>query len=50
MRIFVSHPYADNPEPNRAKAEKICRDLVKEGHLPFEPAPFILIYGWRRLS
>ena len=31
MRIFVSHPYADNPEGNVRTATTICQTLVKAG-------------------
>ena len=36
-RVFVSHPYVDNPERNKAKVNIICKNLVKEGYLPISP-------------
>ena len=36
-RVFVSHPYADDPEANKIKAEKICKDLLAGGMLPVSP-------------
>lgn len=36
-RIFVSHPYKDNPLGNKIKVEEICRNLTDEGVLPISP-------------
>lgn len=36
-KIFISHPYTDNPAENRIKANKICRGIVEEGNLPLSP-------------
>jgi hypothetical protein len=36
-RIFVSHPFADNPEVNRKIVDSICKELVKDGYLPISP-------------
>lgn len=36
-RIFVSHPFKDNPKANRESADKICKELVKQGYLPISP-------------
>jgi hypothetical protein len=44
MRIFVSHPYADNPEVNQRKATAICKRLVTEGHTPISPLHLFSFY------
>ena len=36
-RIFVSHPFKDNPEINRKIVDSICKELVKDGYLPISP-------------
>lgn len=36
-KVFVSHPYADNPERNRRHADKVCRELYQSGVLPVSP-------------
>lgn len=36
-RVFVSHPYADNPIGNKIKANRICKYLLKQGYLPISP-------------
>ncbi len=36
-RVFVSHPYTDNPQINIYKADKICKRLLREGVLPISP-------------
>lgn len=36
-RVFVSHPYADNPIGNKIKANRICKNLLKQGCLPISP-------------
>ena len=43
-RVFVSHPYADNPERNKAKVNVICKNLVKEGYLPISPLHLFSFY------
>ncbi len=37
LKVFISHPYSDNPEENKKKAEQICKLLIKEGMLPISP-------------
>ncbi|MBO8161325.1 MAG: DUF4406 domain-containing protein [Thermosipho sp. (in: Bacteria)] len=44
MRIFVSHPYANNPELNKKKVEKICRYLVRKGYIPISPIHLFSFY------
>ena len=44
MRIFVSHPYADNPEGNVRTATTICQTLVKQGHMPISPLHLFSFY------
>lgn len=36
-RVFVSHPYTDNPVVNKIKADKICKRLYRQGVLPISP-------------
>jgi hypothetical protein len=42
--VFVSHPYADNPVENKKKADKICRELVKQGYIPISPLHLFSFY------
>lgn len=44
MRIFISHPYASNPELNKIKVDKICRELVAEGYTPISPLHLFSFY------
>lgn len=37
QRIYVCHPYADDPIANTERVRAICRALVGEGHLPIAP-------------
>jgi hypothetical protein len=36
-RIYVCHPFADDPVGNAERVLVICRALVGEGHLPIAP-------------
>ena len=36
-RVFVSHPYAADPEGNFQKADKICKNLLEHGVFPISP-------------
>jgi hypothetical protein len=44
VRIFVSHPYIDNPEGNYRKVNIICKNLVKQGHIPISPLHLFSFY------
>jgi len=43
-KVFVSHPYANNPVLNRKKVNKICKDLVKQGFIPISPLHLFSFY------
>jgi nucleoside 2-deoxyribosyltransferase len=43
-KVFVSHPFADNPVLNRKKVDKICKDLVKQGFIPISPLHLFSFY------
>jgi len=36
-RVFVSHPYKDSPDENKIKAQAICLDIFRNGHIPISP-------------
>ncbi len=36
-KVFISHPFASDPEGNREKEKKICKYVLKQGHLPISP-------------
>ena len=36
-KVFVSHPFKDNPELNMEKVDKICKQLDEDGFLPISP-------------
>lgn len=36
-RIFISHPFSDNPEWNRTNVDRICRHLLCCGYFPVSP-------------
>ena len=38
-RVFISHPFKDDPEGNRKKVEKICKEIIEEDDfiLPISP-------------
>ncbi|MCK9268658.1 MAG: DUF4406 domain-containing protein [Alkaliphilus sp.] len=44
-RVFVSHPFVDNPSVNRIKADMICRGLLEEGYLPISPLHLFGFYN-----
>lgn len=37
QRIYVCHPFRDDPKNNAHKVSAICRAIVEEGHLPIAP-------------
>ena len=43
-KVFVSHPYADNPIENKKKVDTICRDLLKQGFIPISPLHLFSFY------
>ena len=40
-RIYVCHPFADNPEVNASRVQDICRDLVESDFLPIAPQIYL---------
>lgn len=37
-RVFISHPYKDNPKENKKRVDTICRELAeKDDILPISP-------------
>lgn len=36
-KVFISHPFASDPEGNREKEKKICTYLLRKGYLPISP-------------
>lgn len=37
-RIFISHPFCDDPEGNMQKADQVCQEVISEGAgLPISP-------------
>jgi hypothetical protein len=36
-KIFISHPYANNPEQNKVWVDNICKQALKDGFLPISP-------------
>lgn len=38
-RVFISHPFALDPDGNRRSADKICRDIISKNNdiLPISP-------------
>ena len=37
-RIFISHPYKDDPKGNKKRVDTICRELARKGDiLPISP-------------
>ena len=41
MRIYVAHPYSDDPAANIERVRAICRAVVDEGHVPIAPHLFL---------
>ncbi len=44
MRVYVAHPYADDPVGNIERVRAICRAVVDEGHVPIAPHLFLLAF------
>lgn len=41
-RVFISHPYKDDPKGNKKRVDTICRELAeKDDILPISPPTFI---------
>jgi hypothetical protein len=40
-RVYVCHPFSDNPEVNIGKVKAICRALTEEGVVPIAPHLFV---------
>jgi hypothetical protein len=38
-KVFISHPYIDDPDRNILKVNKICKDIIRadEGIIPLSP-------------
>lgn len=43
-RIFVSHPYNDNPELNKKEVTNICRYIIRKNMLPISPIHLFSTY------
>ena len=41
MRVYVAHPYSDDPAANIVRVRAICRAVVDEGHVPIAPHLFL---------
>ncbi len=37
FKIFISHPLSGDFKGNRAKVDKICKEVLAEGYLPISP-------------
>lgn len=35
--IFISHPYANAPEQNFKKVDKVCKYWLRQGYIPISP-------------
>lgn len=40
--VFVSHPYSDNPDDNKIKVDKICKELFQQRKIPLSPIHMFL--------
>lgn len=40
-RIYVCHPYADDPEANTERVRELCRALTDSGYLPVAPQLYL---------
>lgn len=40
-RVYVCHPFSDNPEVNIGKVQAICRALAEDGFVPIAPHLFV---------
>ncbi len=45
-RVFISHPYSDDPEGSRRRVERICRYMTRTMHyaLPISPVHLFSFY------
>lgn len=41
MKVYVAHPYSDDPAANVERIRAICRGVVAEGHLPIAPQLYL---------
>ena len=41
---FISHPFINDPEGNRKKADKICKYWVRKGVIPISPLHLFSFY------
>jgi hypothetical protein len=41
MRVYVAHPYSNDPAGNVERVRAICRAVVAEGHVPIAPHLFL---------
>ena len=39
--IYVCHPYRSDPKANQVQVARICRHLVRSGHLPLAPQVYL---------
>jgi hypothetical protein len=45
-RVFISHPYKDDPKGNKKRVDTICRELAeKDDILPISPCTYLAL--WR---
>lgn len=42
--VFISHPYASNPDLNKIKVDKICKYLIKHDIVPVSPLHMFSFY------
>jgi len=43
-KVFVSHPLSGDFPGNRAKVDKICREIAARGYLPISPLHMFSFY------
>ena len=41
---FISHPFANDPEGNRKKVDKVCKYWAKKGVIPISPLHMFSFY------
>ena len=44
-RVFISHPYKDDPKGNKKRMDTICRELARKGDILIDICDEVWIYG-----
>ena len=48
-KVFISHPYANDPEENKKKVDRICKRIINKDNNIIQTVHFICFLLWKMI-